>query len=374
MRTLPPFVDGIVIDTSDPQEMGRMKVWCPAIDGDNAVVENLPWVKYISPLAGQAEGYLAGGSASASTGPVSYGFWAIPKVGARVVIGFLYGDSNLRMYMGSFFNDHGNRSLPAGRNAVGGAPTSDSEEIIEPTTSNLKAQFQNKLSDPIAQTRGVYERQVAQPRTEKDDTEGYSVRVVEIPEDDPGTSNLDPQTYCITTPGRHSIIMQDNPKFARLRIKTAEGHQVIFDDANERIYVSTSRGRTWIEMDVDGHVHLYAAESISMSAGKNFNLQALGNITLSAGGSVDISAKGHARISACDDVSLSGDGGVNLTSGSEFNILAASNIIVSGSRIDLNGPTAIEAPCAGKPDIVPSHEPWAGRPVSTSKRGKNWRP
>lgn len=373
MSTLPPFVEGIVIDTADPQEMGRMKVWCPGIDGDTAIIDNLPWVTYISPLAGQAESYLGGGSGDSAKGPVSYGFWAIPKVGARVVIGFLYGDSSQRMYMGSFFNDHGNRSLPAGRNATGAAPTSDSEEIIEPTTSNLKAQFQNKLSDPIAKSRGVYERQVAQAKTIKDDTEGYSVRVVDIPEDDPLTSNLDPQTYCITTPGRHSIIMQDNPKFARLRIKTAEGHQVIFDDANERIYVSTSRGRTWLEMDVDGHVHLYAAESISMSAGKNFNLQALGDIVLSAGGSVDISAKGHARISACDDVSLSGDGGMNLTSGSAFNILAAASIVASGSRIDLNGPGASAAPCAGSPEIVPSHEPWA-RPISTSKRGKNWRP
>jgi hypothetical protein len=367
----PSLIEGVVIDTSDPQEMGRMKVWCPAIDGDVVDVETLPWVMYVSSFAGQAHNYPAGGTARASVGPVSYGMWAVPKIGAQVLIGFLYGDYNQRVYMGSFFRVHGNRSLPAGRNSDG-APTSDTFEVIEPQTSNLNTQFQGKLADSIARTRGAYERQVAQAGNTKTNDEGYSTRVVKAPEDDPLTGDLDPQTYSITTPGRHAIIMQDDPKFARLRIKTAEGHQIIFDDANERIYVSTAHGRSWIELDQDGHVHLYGAESISMSTGKDFNLQALGNVNISAGGSVNIGAKGNARLSACGDVSISGDGGVNITSGSSFNILAAGDLLQTASSIHLNGPGAIAAPCATVPSIVPSHEPW-NRPVTSGKRNKNWK-
>ena len=327
----PWLVEGVVVDTSDPQEMGRMKVWCPAVDGDSPTIETLPWVLYVSPLAGQAHDYPAGGTGGKSTGPVSYGFFAVPKIGAQVLVAFLYGDFNQRVYMGSFFRDHGNRSLPAGRNAEGAAATSDSFDPIEPTKSNLNAQFQGKLSDSIAQTRGVYERQVAQAADQKTNTEGYMDRVVEAGEE--GAGSLDPQTYCITTPGRHSIIMQDHPKFARLRIKTAEGHQIIFDDANERIYVSTAHGKTWLELDQDGHVHLYGAESISMSAGGDFNLQALGNVNISAGKNLNLNAGGHGRLSACSDISLSGDGGVNLTSGSSFNILSAGTLLQTRSRI-----------------------------------------
>lgn len=368
----PYLVDGVVVDTSDPQEMGRFRVWCPAIDGGDINLENLPWVIYVSPLAGQAYNYPAGGSGQKSIGPVSYGFWAIPKIGSRVIISFLYGDYNQRIYLGSIFGDHGNRSLPNGRNAEGAASTSDSFEAIEPMTSNLKAQFQGKLSDPIAQSRGVYERQVAQAADTKNPNEGYDNRVTRD-NTESKAGDLDPQTYCITTPGRHSIIMQDNPKFARVRIKTAEGHQIILDDANERIYISTSKGRTWIELDVDGHINMYGAESVSVSAGSDFNIQALGDVNIAAGGSVNISAAKAARISACEDVSISGDEGVNITSGAEFNILAAGTILQTGSTIHLNGPNAKQALCSGKPSTIPSHEPWT-RNITAGVRGKNWKP
>jgi len=171
------IIEGVVVDTADPQEMGRLKVWCPSIDGDDPNIDNLPWALYVSPLAGQAHNYPAGNGA-ASVGPVSYGMWAIPKVGAQVIIAFLYGDYNQRVYMGSYFRDHGNRSLPVGRNVSSDVPTSDSGDAIQPAASNLKAQFSNKLTASEAITRGVYERQVAQPADDKTPDEGYSNRVV----------------------------------------------------------------------------------------------------------------------------------------------------------------------------------------------------
>jgi hypothetical protein len=354
--------------------MGRFKVWCPSIDGDltSFDVNTLPWVLYTSQLAGSAEDYAGGGSGAKATGPVAYGLWAVPRVGAHVIIGFLYDDPSLRVYMGSYFDVHTNRSLPAGRNKDGGAPVSDTFETIEPAASNLKAQFNGKLGDSIAKTRGAYERQAAQALTDKSDAEGYSTRTATVKDKDTESTGLDPQTYCITTPGRHAIILQDDARFARIRIKTAEGHQVIFDDANERIYVSTAQGKTWVELDADGHVHIYAAEAISMSTGGDFNVSALGNINLQAGKNLNLNATGHARMTACEDVSLSGDGGLDLTSGVKFNILSKGILFLTGTAIQLNGPKATEAKCADKPTIVPDHEPWP-RPGTTGKRGPNWK-
>jgi len=358
------FVEGVVVDTSDPQQMGRFKVWCPSIDGDAYKIEDLPWVVYTSPLAGQIRDFPAGVNAVPTNGPTAYGIWAIPKVGATVIVGFLYNNYNLRFYVASTYPEHGNRTLPAGRNSENG-PVSDVLEPIQPSKQNLTAQFNGKITQSEAMTRGVYERQVAQAKTVKDGQEGYQNDLV--------GDGLDAQTYCIVTPGHHAIIMQDNPVTSRVRIKTAEGSQVLIDDANERIYVSTAKGKTWIELDQDGHIHVYGSESISVTTGADFNVTAKGDINLHAGGNLNLAAAGHGRLSACKDVSLSADGPLNIDAGAQLNLLAAGAILQTGSEIHLNGPNAAEAPCADRPEIVPDHEPWK-RPTSKSKRNKNWKP
>lgn len=363
------LIEGVVIDTADPQQMGRLKVWCPSIDGDVTQVdyENLPWAVYVTPFGGQVLDYPAGSTGQETAGLMSYGFWGVPKKGAQVVVGLLYGDVNRRVYLGSFFADHGNRSLPTGRNRpdMAKAPVSDTFEPVQPQTTNLSAQFGGKLDAPEALTRGSYERQVAQDKTIKDGKEGYHTGVVD-------DGDLDPQTYCITTPGRHSVIFQDHPTNSRVRFKTAEGNQIILDDVNERIYVSTVHGKTWIELDRDGHIHMYGAESVSVSSGGDINLSATNDINLHAGKSLNLSAGASARLTGCDDLSLSGKV-VNIESSGAANFLAAGLMLLTGSNIHLNGPQAASAPCAGKPSIVPNHEPWT-RPTSKLTRGKNWKP
>lgn len=357
------FVEGVVVSTDDPQQMGRVKAWCPAIDGPNYSIEALPWVVYMTPFGGQARDYPAGVGAAVSRGPAAYGMWAIPKVGAFIIVGFLYNDYNHRFYLGSYYPEHGNRSLPGGRNSDSG-PQTDIEEAIEPATTNLKAQFGGNLSASEAKTRGVFERQAAQAKTDKDGTEGYQNDLV--------GDGLDPQTYCIVTPGRHALIMQDHPSTSRVRIKTAEGAQVLIDDANERIYISTAKGRTWLELDQDGHVHVYGSDSVSFTTGGDFNVTAKGSINLLAGGNLNLSAVGHGRLSACADVSLSADGPVAITAGGQMDLLAAASIMQTGSQIHLNGPSASKAACADRPGITPDFEPWT-RPATKGRRNRNWK-
>jgi hypothetical protein len=365
MRQNYNIVEGVVVDTSDPQQMGRMKVWCPSVDGDNYNIDTLPWTSFVTPLGGQTRDFPAGSKGKKTKGLLSYGFWAIPKVGAAVLVILLYNSPSRRFYLGSYFNEHGNRSLPAGRNRpdLGNkSGVSDTFDPVEPQSSNLAVQFDNKLDAPEAITRGAYERQVAQDKSVKDGAEGYEKGVVE--------NGLDPQTYCMVTPGHHALIMQDNPKNSRMRIKTADGHQIIFDDANERIYVSTAKGNTWIELDSDGHVHVFGSRSVSISAGEDLNLNANNNVNI-AGENINIAAGGSARVTACADLSLSGKG-VSITSGGNFNILASGSLLATGSQIHLNGPGASEAACASLPTLVPGHEPWE-RPASKTTRNPNWK-
>ena len=413
-RDAMPFIlEGQVVDTADPDQMGRVRIWVPALDGESYDSAQLPWAEYASPLAGFTVEYPAGEGTQENLSHAAYGLWMIPKIGATVFVFCKNGSPQERCYFACSTRLHRNRSLPAGRNADGFnkvGPWGDAGDgkgslnPIQPAYNNLRAQFQNQMSASEAITRGGYERAVAQAKEDKDGSEGYSANPA-----DP--SYLDPQTYCLVTPGRHAIIMQDDPKFSRLRLKTAEGHQVILDDANERIYVSTSKGASWIEMDADGHVQIFGGSSLSMRAGVDINLFADGNINLEAGKSVNIKAnKGDILTSASGNFGIKANGNIQasacgifdldcekslkitaaqgldvyagqtlqVTAASTMNLKGGSAINLGGGQINLNSasvPVAEKASCppapAG-PSVVPGHEPWT-RPVSTIKRGPNWR-
>jgi hypothetical protein len=179
---IPYIMEGQVMATDDPDQMGRIKVWVPALDGEVFETEQLPWAEYAAPLMGFTVDYPAGGIPVENLSHVGYGLWAIPKIGATVLVFCLNADPALRMYFASTVRLHRNRGLPVGRNKDGeGKPgpwgdAGDGEgklNPIQPAYDNLRDQFQNKMEDSETITRGFYERQVAQEKLEKDGKEGY---------------------------------------------------------------------------------------------------------------------------------------------------------------------------------------------------------
>ncbi len=369
---IPYIVEGIVLDTSDPDQMGRCKIWIPAVDGELYSKDELPWAEYASPFNGQVTDYRSGRQNLTTMGPVSYGFWSIPKIGSQVLVFFLNGDPNRRLYFASYFGLHCNRSLPDGRNinrpAKGGSGRfSDTYEPIHPSMDNLKQQFKDKLDAPQAKSRGVWERQVAQDKNQKDGLDGYSVNTVD-------ESVLDPQTYCWVTPGHNAIIMQDNPEDCRVRIKTAEGNQIILDDSNERIYVSTARGGCWLEFDEDGHIHLFGKESISIRSGKDLNIVADNNINIEAKNDINIKAvNGAMNVSSKGKMSIqSASENLHITACLELHGIGKTGIHMDGETVNLNSGTAECGSDPNDPKIVPDHEPWK-RPPTTITRNKFWK-
>lgn len=371
-RQLIPFLtEGVVVANNDADEMGRVKVWIPAVDGEKYDVETLPWAEYSSPLAGVTNNYVVGRELDFRAGPVPYGFWAIPKVNAIVLVMFLNGDSNRRYYIGNVNSLHANRGLPAGRNvnpdnndAIG--PWTDTYEPLQPAYRNLRAAFQDNLTASESQTRGFYQKQAAQAKTDKDNKEGYSTNTVD-------TSTLDPQTYCWSTPGGHYLTMVDDPANCRIRLKTISGNQMIFDDSNERIYVSTARGGTWFELDEDGHMHGYANESISFSAGGDINFTAKKNFNVLAGTGINLKTSGPMNLDADADFNLSIGGSIYATACGGIDLLAEGKpIIAQGPQIHLNSDPATAAEGAEDTSIQPAHEPWS-RPESKTKRNAHWK-
>lgn len=442
---IPFIVEGLVVDTNDPDQMGRLRVHIPSIDGEEFEIDQLPWCEYASPFIGYTAEYPGGNGMIENTGHAAYGFWAIPKLGATVCVFFLNGNPSSRFFFAATARLHRNRSLPAGRNKDffgNDGPWGDAGDgkgnlnPIQPAYDNLRAQFQNRITESEAITRGAYERQVAQAQVDKDGKEGYAPNPAD-------KSHLDSQTFCFVSPGRHALIMQDDPEYSRLRIKTAEGHQIILDDANERIYISSAKGNCWFEMDLDGHVHVYGAQSISMRAGKDFNIRADGDINLEAGKGINLKAETEdirllaqkslhlkanedCKFSACRVFDISSETTLKITSlkdmdinshtklkvtgkdsidqktsgelkstGAEVHLKGA--VKIGGTSVDIKGgpvkivgsplsmnsgaaspsdaAKATDATCAepaNGPTIVPGHEPWV-RPESETPRGKNWK-
>lgn len=427
-----PFItDGIVKDVDDPQQNGRLKIWCPALDGEHLDIDRIPWAEYASPFAGVTNNFKSGRNKTQQSGPKAYGFWALPKLGAQVLVFLLNGDPNRRFYFASYYGMHRNRSLPGGRNKnESGAPGpwTDSYDPMQPAYDNLRVAFQNQMTAPQTRSRGVLERQAAQDKTDKDGADGYAKDIVD-------GKYLDPQTYCLTTPGGHFMVLDDAADNCRIRLRTTEGNQVIIDDTNERIYVSTAKGKTWIELDEDGHIHVFGSESISLRAGKDVNVYADRDFNVEAGRNINMkTVTGEIKISAEADMSLRTSAGtIYQTACGDMHIAVSKNLytyaekdintkseqgiyqesvkydasaktlklksdtteIDGGSKMDFGASVIIThqnsgsstsysrfssassaeeadaAPPATSPSVVPGHEPWK-RPASAKQRNKYW--
>lgn len=354
------------MSTEDPMQMGRLKVWIPSIDGENYVISNLGWTEYATPFGGITHDFPAGRNKKVSKGPVAYGFHALPKINAQVLCFFLNGEPSRRFWFACYFDHQRNRSLPAGRNlsmdGTKAGPLTDTEEHLEPAYSNLRS---------AGLAGSSFERTVAQPRTEKNGADGYAPSMAD-------SSYMESQTFCWTTPGHHTIIMSDLDSHCRIRIKSCEGNQLLFDDTTGRVYVSTALGNSWVELNEDGNIYVYGGKSVSIRAQEDINLSASGNINMAAGGEVNIisgsntnisaggsisisSGGGSTTLSACANIDLIGNTNVRISAVNQIGLTGTAGILQTASEIHMNGPKAMLPECgatATRPSIIPTHEPF----------------
>jgi hypothetical protein len=352
---------GEVVDTNDPQQMGRLRIVCPfwgdPIDPTPEQIDQLPWAMYLSPFGGSTETITRGDGATETTGQVSYGMWGIPKKGAQVLVATVDGDSMHRVYMGSVFKPHMPHTLPHGRNIEGvGAPLSSSEQPIEPLASNINKSF-GDASKYEWHSRGVDYSVAAVDRVvidsnqqltpslrsdTKDATQtladgksrnlrqGYAAdratKTEQLSNRYTNGQSYDSQVYSWTSPGFHAISMDDRPENSRIRVRTTAGHQIIMDDTNERIYISTFEGNNWIEMDRNGNIDLYSERNVSVHAKKDINFQAGEHIRLQAKDSIHLRADNEIRFHSINDTHMKNDNlrnnsatNINLTAGADYN-------------------------------------------------------
>lgn len=341
---------GVVKDNADPSQSGRLKVFIPSIDSKDYTSEDLPWAIYCSPFGGTTQNMVVGRDSTKVTGASAYGFWAIPKNGAQVLIGFLEGDPNLRFWMGCFYLPEMNRTMPQSINTPPISTEIDESGLIPQTEiSHYAKNLKEAGLDPKSKhfkTRGGFERSISYPKNKSKNlptTDGYFKKPLE-------PSKSDSQTIALTSPGRHFFAMQDVDEFCRMRLKTTEGTQIIMDDTNERIYISTAKGRNWIEIDEgSGKIYFYTASKFNIHSENDLNLYSSENINIVAKKRVNIQSEERA---------------VKIQAKSNVEVLSTdANIKISASR-DLHLKTFKGPKAAAVPEkiwCVPP--PWSGEPI-----------
>lgn len=319
---------GIVKNNADPAEHGRLQIYIPSIDSKFFNIESLPWATYVSPFGGSTANFKVGREQKLISGITSYGMWAIPKIGAQVTCGFLDGDPHIRFWTGCIYLPQFNRTLP--QSIDGGLTEIDesqhyAQSVIGHQQENLtKAGLQPGTIH--YKTRGGYERSVSAPvnRGKKPTDNGYAKNPL-----DPNHS--DSQTFSVTTPGRHYFVMSDVDEYCRIRLKTTEGSQIIFDDTNERIYISTAQGKNWVELDEgNGKIYFYSDSKVSVRSKNDINFYSDENINIVAKKRINLKSETRS-------INLESDYDIRMLSNKADIMMTASRDIQLKT---INGPTA----------------------------------
>lgn len=393
---------GEVVDTNDPQQMGRIRVYCAAYgDSQDLPLSQVPWAIYAAPFAGANDIGTRGRGEDQSTGPVAYGMWNIPKVGSYVLVGCLDGNPNYRFWFAAIYPQFLTHTMPHGRYSYSGqagagkptGPLTSTEDPILPLYNNMKEAFTNSTVgvDPQQsfefRTRGADNQvshvdndyigtpkvcdvsSVADDRnivyTEKDGrkilvNQGYGKSRVQpdLRFTETDNRNWDPQTYSWTTPGFHAISMSDRADNCRVRIRTTGGHQIIMDDTNERIYISTAQGKTWVELDEKGNIDVFAEGEFSVRAKGDINMKTDKAFRVTADGGVHLNSNDEVRIRGHKDVHIRSGATLRLRSVEETRIDSQLNLHVITNGVgmitatgDLNLSTGGDLKLSANPNI-----------------------
>lgn len=146
-----------------------------------------------------------------------------------------------------------------------------------------------------------------------------------------------------------------------IRIKTRTGHQILFHNTEDLIYISHGSGNSWIEMTGNGKIDIYSKDSISVhsendinfSADRDINLRAKNNINVTAGANVFVKAIENIELKADKDGRIYVKGSSHIRAGLDHIETTEKGKIFMNSTVE-----AIASKDAFIPKRVPQHEPW----------------
>jgi hypothetical protein len=451
-----------VVSNIDPTYMGTLEVELLRPVGASGGEGQLHQVAYMSPFYGSTNSrYLGEDPDDYNNTQKSYGMWMMPPdVGVTVVVIFIDGDPKRGFWMGCIPDENMNFMVPGiaatqrvvedvdpdKQDRYGRVPVAEYNKIgpsnnsPNDPTQNLKPQhpLAKILSDQgllFDDTRGittsssrreapsmVFGISTPGPLDKQDGAKTGPVGKKEHEIPNAPVSRLGGTTF-VMDDGDDKFLRKTKPtdgppEYASVengetdgdptllhnelfRIRTRTGHQILFHNTEDLIYITNARGTSWIELTSDGKIDIYAKDSISVHTENDLNFYADRDINMEAGRNINIKATdkdkvGDTKLSGRIQIEAVGDfikivngnvftkvdgtqddtikkslkqsfndtwnvttgkqtsmtigagfdlkttGGNKLTSGGNMDIKAA-NTTVSGGNINFNGPTAASA-------------------------------
>lgn len=350
-----PYI-GVIKNTVDPLKMGRLGVVIPHLsqtDGHDINPEQVIWCQYLSPFYGAKPFKVSTKDPAEGPQQRSYGMWAIPPdVDTNVLVIFAKGEKGQQnaFWLGCIQEPLTNHMIPG--HAVGNAIINSNNYSEEERrrgggstfkdygVSDLPVQEKNKNRYSEGETNLTMEEwerpvntdladQLEEQGLLTDYTRGLTTSSArrESPSrvfgwNTPGPISDDSRELNIgmaQTPLRvdrdlgHSFVMDDGDEDFEnqlVRLRTASGHQLLMHDTDGVVYIAHASGKTFIEMDVEGKLSIYATDGISMRTEGDFNLHSDKNIQFHAKEKIKFTAEEDVVLNAEKYIYAMGQSGI----------------------------------------------------------------
>ena len=306
----------------------------------------------------------------------SYGFWAVPPdPGSLVLVVFIEGNVSQGFWIACIQNDYMNFMIPEPRvsttltspatpTALAGKklPVAEYNKFLANPNNNYPTSQPKPYNDTFVETlleQGLLDddiRGVTSTSARREAPSNvYGMSTPGPIDKRPGSPTVErgvrdsKATVFASRLGGHSIVMDDGdetilrngpaestPKeYLRVtdrpgsgdptllanelfRIRTRTGHQILLHNTEDLIYISNSKGTSWIEMSSNGKIDIYAQDSVSIHSEQDLNFTADRDINLAAAENMNVAVGKDIRINAGDNIGA--------TSGEKFSVDAGDSV------------------------------------------------
>lgn len=406
-----PF-EAKVVNHLDSEYMGTIEVELlkqkSSGNTPGASGEKIP-VRYLSPFYGVTSFSGSSENEGYDYTQKSYGFWAVPPdIGTKVLVIFAEGDRGQGFWIGCIQDQNMNFMVPGNASTkfnqedqTKARPVAEYNKKTEAGTGNDPTQYlkpcntdacavldNNGLAnDPIRGTTtssarretpsmvfgwsspGPLDRRPGKPKVKTGETSSQidapasrlTGTTIVMDDGDPsmyrqGPAKTMPSVYKTLEAGGDPMW----PMNEHFRIRTRTGHQLLFHNAEDIVYLAHGSGDSWIEMTANGKIDIYSKDSISIHTENDFNFKADRDINIEAGNNINLKAGNQMAIETKANwtVKCGADGMLTCTGSSNIKSAAHKE---TADRIDMNGPPAAEASAAPVPVRVPKRGEWTGQ-------------
>ena len=372
-----------VTSHNDITRMGGLEVILlkGMVPDENFQSQALP-VKYLSPFYGITDVRFEGNEPTKFDDvQKSYGFWMVPPdIGSIVMVIFVGGDPNQGYWIGCPLYDRFQNHMVPGVSSSEFVFQSADDRNRYGVTSLPVAEFHKRsvksgsiAPDKIQKPIHPFAEKLLKQGLLADNIRGTTTSSArrEVPSSVFGFSTpgrLDPngrkaqvgyQTNKTTAPisrlGGHTFVMDDGDVRGNnqlVRIRSATGHQILFHDTKNLVYIANADGTAWIELTANGKIDIYAKDSVSVHTEKDFNFRADRDINIEAGNNINIKALNSLNANINQNLNLLvlkngtvkfegtydfiSSGTYKLTVGEELHTLVNSSIYITSTEGDTN--------------------------------------